>query len=267
MAEGTNYISLNRALWNKRTAVHYDSEFYDTKSFIEGRDSLNQIEKDLLGKLDGKSVLHLQCHFGQDTISMSRLGAKTLGVDFSDAAIEKATALAKDCNSDAQFVCCDIYSLPRVLAARFDVVFSSYGTIGWLPDIDEWASVISFFLKPGGKFVFAEFHPVVWMFEDDFQGIKYPYSNFGPILESESGTYADRNAAINSDYVMWNHGLAEVLSALRKYGLTIDVFQEFDYSPYNCFNGTEEFEPGKFRIKHLGNKIPMVYALVARKEF
>lgn len=261
-----NYIDTNKESWNKRTAHHIDSDFYDVAGFLKGNSSLNSIELDLLGDLKGKSVLHLQCHFGQDTLSMARLGAEVTGVDLSDAAIEQANILTKKAGMAAEFICCDIYDLPKYSDKKFDIVFTSYGTIGWLPDLDRWAQVISGFLKKDGMFVFAEFHPVVWMFDDDFEKVGYNYFNSGPIVETESGTYADRDAPISQEYVCWNHGIAEVLSALIKNDMELTHFQEFDYSPYNCFKHTVEIESKKFRIKHLDNKIPMVYALSARKK-
>jgi 2-polyprenyl-3-methyl-5-hydroxy-6-metoxy-1,4-benzoquinol methylase len=265
MSKEKNYLEINRQSWNNRTDAHLKSEFYDLQNFIQGRSSLNAIELELLGDLSGKSVLHLQCHFGQDSISLARLGAEVTGVDLSDKAIANAKQLAKETKSNTDFICCDIYELPKYLNRQFDVVFASYGTIGWLPDLDKWAKVISKFLKPKGQFVFAEFHPVVWMFDDNFQNITYRYFNSGAIIESENGTYADKNADISQEYVMWNHGLSEVLNSLIKNGLTINSFQEYDYSPYDCFDHTLEFEPKKYRIKHLDNKIPMVFSLSASK--
>ena len=161
--DANNYIELNRESWNNRVEPHLKSEFYNLELFLKGKNSLNEIELNLLGEIKGKSILHLQCHFGQDTISLSRLGAKVTGVDLSDKSIEKARELATQTNSDAQFICCDLYDLPNHLDQQFDFVFSSYGTIGWLPDLDKWAKVISSFLKPTGKFIFVEFHPVVWL--------------------------------------------------------------------------------------------------------
>jgi SAM-dependent methyltransferase len=155
--------------------------------------------------------------------------------------------------------------LPNQLNETFDVVFTSYGTIGWLPDLDKWANVIRHFLKPGGQFIFADFHPSVWMFDDDFKDVSYNYFNDGPIVETQTGTYGDKTADFSTTYVMWNHGIAEIFTALTNAKLRIEIVQEFDYSPYDCFRHTEEFEPGKFRIQHLGNRIPMVLALNARK--
>lgn len=230
------------------------------------KSSLNEIELELLGELKGKKILHLQCHFGQDTISLQKLGANVTGVDLSDKAINYAKEIAKELNAEAEFICCDIYNLPKHLHQKFDLVFTSYGVMGWLPDLDKWANIISHFLKPEGKLVFVEFHPVVWMFDDNFDKIGYNYFNRGAIKESFEGTYADREAPIKQEYVMWNHGIAEVLNSLIKNRLEINLFNEYDYSPYNCFQHTIEFEPKKFRIKHLENKIPMVYAIQATKK-
>lgn len=265
MSSELNYLEINRQSWNNRTDTHLKSEFYDLDGFMKGKTSLNSIELDLLGDVKGKTILHLQCHFGQDTISLSRLGAEVTGVDLSDKAIESAKQIAKDTNSSTKFICCNIYDLPNHLEEQFDIVFTSYGTIGWLPDLEKWAKIVSKYLKPNGQFVFVEFHPVVWMFDDNFEKIRYNYFNSGAIVESESGTYANKTADITQEYVMWNHGLSEVMSSLINNGLEITSFNEFDYSPYNCFSKTIEFEPKRYRIEHLENKIPMVYSIVAKK--
>jgi 2-polyprenyl-3-methyl-5-hydroxy-6-metoxy-1,4-benzoquinol methylase len=261
-----NYIEKNKQSWNNKVAWHLTSEFYAVDDFIKGKSSLNSFELDLLGDVKGKSILHLQCHFGQDTLSLARMGADATGVDLSDKAITEANNLAQKINTEADFICCDVYDLPNHLNKQFDIVFTSYGTIGWLPDLSKWANVISHFLKPGGKFVFTEFHPVVWMFDNDFKTVGYNYFNTGPIVETESGTYADKSAPITQEYVGWNHGMAEVINSLIQSGLQITALNEFDYSPYNCFQHTIEFEKGKYRIQHLDNKIPMVYSLSAAKQ-
>lgn len=261
-----NYIEINRESWNNRIDTHLKSEFYDLDGFLNGKTSLNEIELNLLGDIKGKTILHLQCHFGQDSISLSRLGADVTGVDLSNKAIESAIQIAKDTNSNVKFICCNIYDLPNYLNEKFDIVFTSYGTIGWLPDLDKWAKIIFQFLKPNGQFVFVEFHPVVWMFDDNFDKIDYRYFNSGAIIETESGTYADKKADITQSCVVWNHGLSEVVNNLIGNGLEINSLDEFDYSPYNCFNKTIAFEPKKFRIEHLSDKIPMVYSLTATKK-
>lgn len=261
MEAGKNYLEINRNSWNNKTEVHLKSDFYNQEKFLAGVSSLNSIELDLLGDVKGKSILHLQCHFGQDTLSLGRMGAQVTGVDLSDKAIDLAKKLATQIGVEAEFICCDLYNLPNHLNKKFDIVFTSYGTIGWLPDLEKWAEVISTFLKPGGEFVFVEFHPVVWIFDNDFKTIAYNYFNTGPIYETETGTYADPNAPLTQDYVMWNHSISEVVNNLIAKNLTIKSLDEYDYSPYNCFKETEEIEPNKYIIKHLNQRLPMVYAI------
>ena len=157
------------------------------------------------------------------------MGAKTVGVDLSDKAIETAKALAKKTDTTAEFICSDVYDLPNHLNQQFDMVYTSYGTIGWLPDLDKWAKIITQFLKPGGQLVFVEFHPVVWMFDYDFKTIAYNYFNVEPIIETEEGTYADKEANIKQESVGWNHDLSEVLNSLIQNGLTINCFNEYNY--------------------------------------
>ncbi|MGB0887076.1 MAG: class I SAM-dependent methyltransferase [Vicingaceae bacterium] len=265
MKNQKDYITINKETWNKKTTIHVASDFYDNENFIKGKSSLNSIELKLLGNINNKSILHLQCHFGQDTISLTRLGASVTGVDFSDKAIKIAKELAIKTNSDAQFICSDIYDLPNHLNEQFDIVYTSYGTIGWLPNMDKWAAVVSKFLKPKGKFIIVDFHPTLWMYDDDFKYIQHNYFNTEAIVENFEGTYAEKDANIIQDCVTWNHPTSEVINNLIKHKLTIHSFDEFNYSPYNCFNKTEEFAPGKFRIKHLKNKLPMVFAISASK--
>ena len=265
MKSSKNYIEVNKESWNKRTEVHVKSDFYDNETFKKGKCSLNQIELDLLGDISGKSILHLQCHFGQDTISLNRFGAQITGVDLSDKSIRYAEQLAEETNATAKFVCCNIYDLKNHLNEKFDIVFASYGTIGWLPDMQKWADIIKHFLKPKGEFVFVEFHPFVWMFNDDFNTIQYNYFNTEPIIETETGTYADTDSNIIQENITWNHSISEVIQSLLNSDLNIETLKEFDYSPYPCFKNIEKVEKNKYRIKHLNNKIPMIYALKARK--
>jgi SAM-dependent methyltransferase len=258
-----NYMDINRQLWDKKTIHHLHSAFYDVEGFLKGRSSLKDIELALLGDIAGKTLLHLQCHFGQDSLSLSRMGAKVTGVDFSGEAIRAARDLNDKLQLDATFICADIYDLPNLLDEQYDIVFSSYGTIGWLPDMQRWAQVVARCLKPGGAFIFVEFHPVVWMFSSDFKRVEYSYFNKEAIVETLNGTYADRSADISMQEIGWNHDFAEVLQSLIDAGLLVRSFREYDYSPHNCFDNMIETEPGKFCIKDLQGKLPMVYSLVA----
>ncbi len=260
-----NYIEVNKALWDEKTNHHVGAAFYKMDEFLQGATSLKGIELGLLGDVTGKKVLHLQCHFGQDTLSLARMGADVTGVDFSGEAIKKAGELNEQLGLSAKFICTDIYTLPEKLDEQFDIVYTSYGVLGWLPDMKRWAEVAAWYVKPGGRLILVEFHPVVWMFNNDFSAIQYSYFNKEAIIETLSGTYADRNAAIEMTEIGWNHDLSSVMQGLIDAGLSITSFREFDTSPFNCFRNTIEISPGKFQIKGLEGKIPMVYALEARK--
>ena len=260
-----DYLKINKESWNSRVDTHYNSEFYDNRKFIDGKSSLNNIELELFPNLEGKTVLHLQCHFGQDSISLSRLGAKVTGVDLSDESISKAKELASITNSDAEFICCSVYDLPNHLNGTFDIVFSSYGAICWLPDLNKWAEIVSKFLKEDGKFIFAEFHPVIDMVDENSSNLGSSYFNIGPINENIEGTYTDGENTDKRQFVTWNHGIGEVVSNLINNGLEINSLKEFDYSPYNAFQSTFEDEPNKYRIKHFGNNVPMVFSILATK--
>lgn len=265
MEQYNSYFEANKVLWNKRTAVHIDASFYDLPSFLNGTTSLKKIELDELGDVSGKTILHLQCHFGMDTLSLARMGASVTGIDLSNDAIDEAKKLSSQSGLDAQFICCNVYDLPNHLNVQFDIVFTSYGVIGWLPDLGLWAGIISQFLKPGGFFYMAEFHPVVWMLDEDFQRVKYYYHNHELIEIDSAGTYTDRYANIKAKEYSWNHSISEVLNALLNQGLQLKFFNEFSYSPFSCFNNIVEGSDGNWRVKNLEDKIPMVYSLKALK--
>lgn len=267
MQDEQQYFEVNRALWNEKTKHHTASDFYNMEAFLAGQSSLKQPEMELLGDVNGKSVLHLQCHFGQDSLSLAHMGASVTGMDISDTAIEYARQLNAQLGLDATFVVSDTYSVPDKVKEQFDIVFTTYGVIGWLPDMQRWADVIAKMLKPGGRLVFVEFHPVVWMFDNAFTHVQYSYFNRGPIIEELQGTYADRNADIQMKEIGWNHPMADVLQSILDAGLTLQIFKEYDYSVYDCFHNTIEISPGKWQIKGMEGKLPMMYALSAYKQY
>ncbi|NDK57078.1 class I SAM-dependent methyltransferase [Pontibacter fetidus] len=260
-----NYLAVNKELWDTRTATHVDSEFYDVASFKAGRNSLNEIELALLGDVKGKRILHLQCHFGQDTLSLARMGAKVTGVDLSEVAIRKAKELAAELNLDARFMCCNVLELDKYLDEQLDMVFCSYGVIGWHPDMNAFASIVSKFLKPGGEFYLIEFHPFIWMFDNNQEKIAYSYFNLGPIVEMEEGTYADKNAPIKNNSYTWNHPLSDVIGFILHNGMELIDFQEYDHSPYNIFRDMVQ-DGAKYRIKDLEGIMPLVYSVKAIKK-
>ncbi len=255
----------NRDAWNARALLHVVSKFYAVEEFVAGENSLSAIELDLLGDVRGKRILHLQCHFGQDTLSMARMGADATGLDISDTALDEARKLTERCGLKADWVLSNVIDHQPTLDGLFNIVFTSYGTIGWLPDLAPWAANIARYLKPGGRLVFVEFHPVVWMYDNDFTHVAYSYFNRELIVEEEQGSYADRTADIKLASYSWNHDLAEVLTALLEAGLRIDRFIEHDGSPHDCFNNTVKGADGLYRIKGMEGKLPLVYAIEASK--
>lgn len=263
MKEYSEYFESNKNIWNQRTLVHKDSSFYNLEGFRRGQSVLTPIELNELGDVKGKKMLHLQCHFGMDSLDWARRGAEVTGVDLSENAIEEARKLNDELGLDAKFICCNVYDLGNHLDEKFDIVFCSYGVVGWLPDLAAWGKLVSSYIKPGGIFYLAEFHPVVWMFDDDFTQIKYAYENQELIIVENHGTYTDRKAGIEGKEYSWNHSISEVLNSLIRAGLTIEVFNEYMYSPYPCFRNVIEFEKGKWHIKGMEGKIPMVYSLKA----
>ena len=260
-----DYFEVNRHTWNEKVKVHSKSDMYDLEAFKSGKSSLMTYELSALGNVQGKSLLHLQCHFGQDTLSWSRAGAKCVGVDLSDEGIALAKSLNEELHLDAEFVRCNVLETSKYVKDTFDIVFTSYGVIGWLPDLKPWGNMIAERLKQGGTFYMAEFHPIVWMF-DYLEGkpiMKYGYMQDEAIYEEYEGTYANQGSKITSKEYGWNHGLSEVINALIEAGLTIDYLNEYDESPYNVLPDLVQTESGMYATKD--KLYPLIFELKATK--
>ena len=258
-------IAANRRLWNEWARINQESDFYDMAGFRAGQISLKPIELEEVGDVAGKSLLHLQCHFGQDTLSWARLGAKVTGIDLAPEAIARAQALAAELSIDARFLCANVLD-PRELGdAQFDIVFTSYGALNWLPDLNAWARVIARHLKPGGRFHVVEFHPMISMLDEDARAIAESYFNTGEALRFEStASYAGGvHAPIES--FEWPHSLAEIVQALLDAGLTLTSLREFPYCVHNCWKFLVESEPGRYVVKHHPGKLPLLFSISARK--
>lgn len=260
-----SYFDQNKKLWNEKVPIHLGSKFYDHAAFLAGKSSLTEIEANALGDVRGKSLLHLQCHFGQDSLSWARQGAKVTGIDFSEKAIEAAREINDTLGLDARFLCSDVYDLPAVLDEQFDIVFSTYGAIPWLPDLEKWAAVVKRHLKPGGIFYLAEFHPTLYLFNFDTGKVEYGYfTEAEPYGETVSGTYADPQADLHEKEYFWNHSIADVLSPLLQQGLELLELNEYDFSPYQPFSNMTERAPGQFVWNLLGVRMPHVFSLKMR---
>ncbi len=258
-----DYAVINRKWWNKATPVHAASKFYDLKSFKKGKTSLQSIEIQEAGSVRGKTLLHLLCHFGMDTLSWGRRGAVVTGVDLSDSSIRLAKKLSRETKIPAKFICSDIYDLPKILNAKFDIVFASYGVLLWLPDIKKFAKLINRFLADGGMFYIVDLHPFTNMLSDDFKFF-YKYFDKGPYVEN-SGTYTDWNKAHGTTYE-WNHTISEVINALVGEGLKIEYMHEFPFTTYDQFPGLmKQNKKGQYVLKDKKIQIPLLFSLKARK--
>ena len=254
-----DYIEINRQAWNKRTEVHIDSKFYDVEKFLKGTCSLNPIELIEVGNVKGKSLLHLQCHFGQDTLSWARLGASVTGVDLSSKAIEHAKKLTIQTGLKAEFINQDVYAFGIKNKQKFDVVYTSYGVLCWLNDLELWAKTVFDSLKVGGQFNLVEFHP----FNDLLAGYSY-FNNKQPDIEYE-GTYTENCTGEKSTVVTWPHTMSDVIQALIKAGITIESFKEHVYSPYDCFEGLELVAGHGYQMRFKEQQIPLIYSIKGKK--
>ena len=261
------YFDTNRDLWNRLAEINSKSKFYDLEGFKAGESSLAPVELEEVGEVKGRSLLHLQCHFGMDTLSWARLGAKVTGVDFSDEAIRLARSLADEMKLDARFVCSNIYDLPEALDEKFDIVFTSYGVLSWLPDLKRWAKIVSHFLKPGGAFYIVEFHPFVYMLDEETGG-SFQYSYFyspEPLVLEITDSYADRSAVLSQTEYSWIHSMSDVINPLIEAGLRLEFVREFPYSTYDCFKFVEQTGPRQFRVRGRKVDVPMMFSIRAIK--
>ena len=225
------YEETSKKLWNELTDVHIKS--YGVDKFKNGKSMLDQIQLKEVGDVRGKSLLHLQCHFGLDTLSWAREGAIVTGVDFSEKSIAYANQLKKDTNIKARFIYCNIYDIKRYLDERFDIVYTSQGVLCWLKDLNEWAKLIHHFLRPGGIFYIMEGHPITHIFDDEKRGrleIIYPYfhSKEPTKWDDDSPDYSDETYIAKNPSYQWQWSLSDIINSLIKAGLRIEFIHEFD---------------------------------------
>lgn len=222
------------------------------------------------GDVNGKSLLHLQCHFGLDTLTWARRGAAVAGVDFSEQAIGAARALAAEVGLPATFIRSDVYDLPARLEGEFDIVFASHGVLCWLPDLDRWAGVAAQFLRPGGLFCLIEGHPFPLVFDDARRErelrVGYPYFHPGEPLRCERrGSYAAPDAAFDSVTYQWVHPLSDVVGAVLRAGLRIESFEEYPYAGWAMFPWMVERPDGMWELPEGMLSLPLMFSLTASK--
>ena len=261
-----DWLQTNRALWDERVPIHVASEFYDVDAFLAGGSTLRPFELAEVGEVDGLTLVHAQCHFGLDTLSWVRQGARVTGLDFSHPAILAARELARRAGLQAEFVEANIYDAVRALGRRrFDIVYTGIGAILWLPDIDRWASTMAELLVPGGRLYLAEFHPMTEVFGEQDLTVTESYFDRGPKAYDEPGTYADLSAeTTNTRSVEWQHGIGEVVSALAGAGLRIEFLHEHEFTLTPRWPFLRRGEDQTYRMPPDVPALPLMYSLRAR---
>jgi SAM-dependent methyltransferase len=265
-------LDTNRAHWDALAAVHgagIPGGYYDLDAVVAGR-GLGDVEAAAVGSVDGLDVLHLQCHVGIDSVALARAGARVTGVDLSPASLAAAGALARRCGVELELVEAEATALPPALHGRFDLVYATVGVIGWIEDIDAWMRSAAAALRPGGRLVLVEIHPLYCMaLTFDPLVVDFPYAFDGPRTFDEPGSYADPGADVASTKeVVYAHSLGEVVTAALRAGLRIDGLEEHldaDADPRGMVAVREA--DGRFRVRLAGvEPIPLLFTLRASRQ-
>jgi SAM-dependent methyltransferase len=250
----------NRVAWNEMADIHYAHPWYRVKEFLDGWCSLKEIELSEIGDVAGKSLLHLMCQFGMDSLSWARRGASVTGVDISDRSIELANKLKAEAGLEAEFIRTDLFNLAEKLKKKFDIVFQSYGTHHSISDLERWSEIVTHFLKPGGIFYIVDIHPILPALEEG----DVSYFKRGPYRYSHGEDYADKDYIVKSELVEWQHKLSDIINAVIEAGLKIEMVNEFDKCCYQRFRGWVE-KDGFYYPPDGPPRHPLMFSLKARK--
>jgi len=265
-----DWADLNRRWWDERAPLHVAGDFYDLAGFLAdpAASRLRPFEVDEVGDVAGRSLVHPQCHFGLDTLSWARRGARVVGLDFSAPAVGTARDAARQAGVEAEFLIGDVHDAVDLVSGRtFDVVYTGLGAINWLPDIARWARVMAALTAPGGFLYLAEFHPVHMILGDDDLTVCRPYfhDREAPLAFDDPGTYADHDAATEHNRtVEWTHGLGSVVTAVIEAGLTVELLHEHDHTLFPRWPFLVQ-EDGAYRMPADMPSLPLMYSLRARK--
>lgn len=270
----SDYVAVNRANWDSRVPHHvtgYDlSSFRADPEFISG---VVQFDQERLGSVAGLDVVHLQCHIGTDTLSLARLGARSVtGLDFSPRALEVARQLAHDVGATIDYVESELYDALEALGReRFDLVYTGVGALCWLPDISRWAQVVAGLLRPGGRLFIREGHPVLWALSDPRPDgllvLGYPYFETEAVTFFDEKSYVPHEGVLTSPEIRhFNHGLAEIVTALLDAGMTLSALEEHRSVPWLALEGMmRDVGGGEYELRTGGELIPLTYTLKAVK--
>ena len=271
-----DYRTVNRANWDERAPAHAASPDYAVDRLVADPTALSDVvtfDLPQLGDVSGLRGVHLQCHIGTDTLSLSRLGARMSGLDFSAPALAQARTLAVRAGADIDFVEGEVYDAVDLLGrGGFDLVFTGVGALCWLPRIDLWAAVVADLLRPGGRLFLREGHPMLWTLDvprtDDLLIVTDPYfETLAPAVYDEGGTYVATDTVFEHNVThTWNHGLGEIVTALLDNSMVITGLEEHDSVPWVAVDG--QMEPvggGEYRLVDRPERLPVSYTLRAVK--
>ena len=266
------YRQTNLVNWNERTGIHAESRLYDLAGYVSDPNKISDVvefDRHELGDVRNKSLLHLQCHIGTDTLSLAGLGARVTGVDFSPDAIATARRLSAECGTLGRFEVAELYDTPQVISDTFDIVYTGVGALTWLPDIASWGRVVAAMLNPGGTFYIREFHPMLWTVDDEQDDealiVKYPYFEGPAIKFDNEHTYSDGGKLANTANFEWNHSLSEIVMALLDHGLELKFLHEHTFAESQNLKCMVEAENGHWRLPSGGERLPLMFSLLAVK--
>lgn len=264
----TEHEKANKKLWDELTPVHFKS--YNVSHIKEGGTNIDGIQRQEVGPVQGKSLLHLQCHFGLDSLCWTREGARVTGVDFSEQSIAYANALKQELNLQTRFICSNIYDLPQTLDETFDIVYTSKGVLPWLKDLKTWAMIVEQFLKPGGFFYIMEEHPIVYIFDDTAPGslvITYPYFHQSNPQRWDGGSedYADPDYIVKNPSYEWQWSISDIINSILGAGLELEFFREYHKGFYKSLPDMRLGEDGWYYLPDHQDKLPLLFTLRARK--
>ena len=265
MARDRDAEEKNRTLWDEITRVHLEA--YPVEEFQAGKTTLKPVELGELTDVRGKDLLHLQCHFGLDTLSWARLGAKVTGIDFSAVAVKEAQRLARRAGLDARFLCHSVYGLPGELDGRFDIVYTSIGVLPWLGDLGAWARNIHRVLRPGGRFYIHEAHPFTWTLDDEVEGepsIRYSWFHSPEGTRFPPGAdYADPGYRTRIGSHEWQWSMADIVNSLLDAGLRLCFLHEHPAMPYAAVPGMVKDDDGSWHFRGYEGKLPLAFSILA----
>jgi SAM-dependent methyltransferase len=270
VADEPEYLGLNRAWWDERAPIHADSEFYDLDGFVAGHDTLLAFEDELVGPVEGLDLVHLQCHMGMDTLSWARRGARVTGLDFSQPAIETARSLAERIGVDARFEVADVYDAVEVLGQTYDLAYQSLGSLVWHPDMARWAGILADLVRPGGRYVLLEGHPMAWVLDDAGEEVEQGYfgSPEGRRWRDAGGTYADMAAPTeHNETIEFSHTLSDVIQSLLDAGFVLERFVEHPFTVFEMWPWLEmtDGQTKTWTVPEGRPSLPMMFSVVARR--